>query len=101
MFEGTLIDITERKRSESKMQLSEERYRQLFERNLAGVYVSTLAGELLDCNDSFAHIYGYTSREEVLKVRALAFYIAEADRTEFIRLLQAASVFTNVQTLSR
>jgi PAS domain S-box-containing protein len=101
MFEGTLIDITERKRSESKIKLSEERYRQLFERNLAGVYVSTLAGELLDCNDSLAHIFGYKSREEVLKVRARDFYIAEADRTEFMQKLQAASILTNVETLCR
>ncbi|MCU1311711.1 MAG: multi-sensor hybrid histidine kinase [Candidatus Angelobacter sp.] len=101
MFEGTLIDITERKRTESKMKVSEERYRQLFERNLAGVYVSTLAGELLDCNDSFAHIYGYASREEVLEVPALDFYIAEEDRSKFMERLCESKVLTNVETLSR
>jgi len=44
---GVLIscrDLSDRKHSESEIKLSEERYRQLFQRNLAGVFVSTPAG---------------------------------------------------------
>jgi two-component system cell cycle sensor histidine kinase/response regulator CckA len=100
-LEGTLIDITERKRSESEMQISEERYRQLFKRNLAGVYVSTVDGDLLDCNDSFAHIYGYGSREEVMKSQALDFYFSEQDRTTFLEKLRTVNILTNVETLCR
>ncbi len=43
---------------------SEERYRLLFERNLAGVVRATAGGEILDCNDAFARILGYGSPAE-------------------------------------
>ena len=44
---------------------SETRYRRLFERNLAGVFMSQ-NGVLLDCNDSFAQIFGFESRQHIL-----------------------------------
>jgi PAS domain S-box-containing protein len=47
----------------------EERYRRLFERNLAGVYRMSLDGQLLDCNDACAQIIGYASRDGLLRSR--------------------------------
>ncbi len=62
---GTIIgasaiarDITEHKRLEAK-------YRQLFDSNLIGVFVSDFAGTFLDANDAFLDLLGYT-REELL-----------------------------------
>ncbi len=43
---------------------SEERYRLLFERNLAGVVRVTVDGRILECNEAFARILGYLSPEE-------------------------------------
>ena len=45
---------------------SEERYRLLFHRSLAGVFQCFPDGRVLDCNDTFAQIYGYSSREDCL-----------------------------------
>jgi PAS domain S-box-containing protein len=45
----------------------EQRYRQLFERNLAGVYRMRLDGQLVDCNDACAQILGFRSRAELLE----------------------------------
>lgn len=50
-------DTTERHRAE-------ERYRVLFERIAEGVFVTTAEGTILDCNDAFSRIVGY-SREEL------------------------------------
>jgi len=44
-----------------------ERYQSLFERNMAGVYRSTLGGRLVDFNPAFAQMFGYT-REELLNL---------------------------------
>ena len=53
----------------------EERYRNIFERNLTGLYVATRDGKILDCNHSCAHILGYDGREALL---------ADAERAEAI-----------------
>ena len=55
----------ERKGALEALRESEERYRLLFERNMAGVYRVALDGRILECNDALAHIYGYSSREEL------------------------------------
>ena len=52
-------DITERRSAE-------EKYRLLFEQVQEGVYVATPTGRLLDCNDAFVHMLGYSTREELL-----------------------------------
>jgi PAS domain S-box-containing protein len=44
---------------------SDERYRRLFERSLAGVYRITLDGQILDCNDACSRILGYASRKQL------------------------------------
>ncbi|HUI41944.1 MAG TPA: PAS domain S-box protein, partial [Terriglobia bacterium] len=57
-------DISARKQVEEALKQSEERYRLLFERNLAGVFRATLGGRIVDCNEACARILGYTSRDE-------------------------------------
>jgi diguanylate cyclase (GGDEF)-like protein/PAS domain S-box-containing protein len=77
---GTVRDVTAQRRIEEALRLSERRYRSLFDHNLAGVYSSTLEGVLLDCNDSFARIFGYASREDALRQAAWDFYVRPEDR---------------------
>ena len=52
-------DITDRRSAE-------EKYRLLFEQVQEGVYVAGPAGQLIDCNDAFVHMLGYSNREELL-----------------------------------
>ncbi len=52
-------DITDRRSAE-------EKYRLLFEQVQEGVYVANPAGQLIDCNDAFVHMLGYSKREELL-----------------------------------
>ncbi len=50
----------------------EERYRDIFERNLTGLYVAGADGKILDCNDACARILGYTGRAELFADSARA-----------------------------
>ena len=59
------VDITERKRVEEALQRSEARVRRLVESNIVGIGIGTLDGKLLNGNDAFLNILGY-SREEIL-----------------------------------
>jgi len=72
-----------------ELQSSEERYRIVFSRSLAGLYRTTLDGRLLDCNLAFARLFGYTSAEECMRHAMTEIYQSAAERQAFIsRLVQ-------------
>ena len=49
-----------------QLESSENRYRLLFERSLAGVYRATVDGRMLDVNEACFRMFGYGSRDEHL-----------------------------------
>jgi PAS domain S-box-containing protein len=73
----------------------EQRHRMLFEQNVAGVYCTTLAGKILDCNDSMAQMLGYESRRELMSSPATALYFGKPDRDAFLARLKKTGVLTN------
>ena len=78
-----------RKQGEEAILASEARFRVLFEQNLAGVFRSRADGCILECNDAFARILGFDSREEVLAVNAGTLYFSQADRQAYLDELRA------------
>ncbi len=85
------------RRRDEALRSSERRYRHLFERNLAGLFRTTLDGRILDCNSAFARILGYPSREDVLKVSALDLYAEPSDRESFLARLAHQRVLVNFE----
>ena len=85
---ATVRDISEQKKDESEIRESELKYRQLFEENLAGVFESTMAGEILNCNNAFANIFGYKSAESLIGKNTLIFYESPEQRGKFIKELK-------------
>jgi len=74
---------------------ADQRYALLFDRNLAGVYCTTLDGRILDCNESLATMLGYGSREELLSQHASALYFEPADREDFLARLRRTGLLSN------
>jgi len=62
-YEGTLEDITERKRAEEALRESEEKYRTNFESIEDGYYEVDLAGNLTFFNNSLCRLYRYPKDE--------------------------------------
>ncbi len=75
-----------------RLQASEARHRQLFERSVAGVYQSTLDGHLLDCNDAFLRIFGFATREEAIAHSTTSLWADHRARAALVdRLLEEGS----------
>jgi len=78
-------------------QASEQRYRLLFERNVAGVFRTTLDGQILDCNEALASYLGYASREELLSRKTWDLYHQRSDREQFLSRLERDKALTNLR----
>jgi len=63
-----LTDITERKRFEERLRVSEKRYRELFEQVGEGLFISTPEGKFIDCNQTLLDMLGYETKEELLQI---------------------------------
>ena len=91
---GLARDVTEQKKAEAALRSSEQQYRLLFEKNLAGVAISTLDGAMIDCNDAWARMLGYT-REEIRGREAKDFYVNPDEREALkAELAQAGTLRT-------
>ena len=97
----TIRDITEKKKTEEALRLSEEKYRNLYEQNLAGVFRTNVNGKIYDCNDAFLKIFGYKSKNEFLKLSSKSLYFTSEAREKYIRDLRKHKVLHNYQLLSR
>ncbi|MEW6364693.1 MAG: CHASE domain-containing protein [Acidobacteriota bacterium] len=96
-----IAGVLERKRAEEALRESEERYRLLYQRSLAGFYRSTLDGRILECNQAFARIYGYDSPEELTRLRATELYLDPEDRDKFIASLLEHRTLINLESTGR
>jgi diguanylate cyclase (GGDEF)-like protein/PAS domain S-box-containing protein len=91
--------VIERKRASIVLAASEQHYRLLFERNLAGVFRMTLEGQILDCNDAFGHVLGYASREELRTRSMLELYPESPERRANLERLETERTLTNAEML--
>lgn len=57
----------ERKQAEDAFRAETEKYRTLFESSRDAIFLETLSGAIIDCNDTAVKMYGYT-RQELLRL---------------------------------
>jgi len=81
-------DVRRRLRAERALSCSEQRFRLLFEHNLAAVFVTSLEGAILDCNQAFVNSVGGYSRQQTIGRCATDFYHQARDREAFVEALR-------------
>jgi PAS domain S-box-containing protein len=75
------VDVTGRKQAEDELIKSEQKYRELFEDSLDGIFVTSPAGEIIDVNKKAVSIFGYNTKDEVLHLNlARDVYVNAEDR---------------------
>ncbi|MBI5917882.1 MAG: PAS domain S-box protein [Nitrosomonadales bacterium] len=65
---SVIRDITERKLLDNYLSAREARYRAVIETSIEGFWMTDLQGRILEVNDAYSHLSGY-SREELLTMR--------------------------------
>jgi PAS domain S-box-containing protein/putative nucleotidyltransferase with HDIG domain len=103
-YEGTLEDITARKSAEEALKRSEEKYRNIFENALEGIFQVTPDGRYLSVNPALAHIHGFGSPEEMIEsVTDIAhqLYVDPSRRSEMKRLMENDGFVKNFEIMMR
>src|SRR5438093_2585912 len=81
-------EITERRRAE-------ERYRLLFQRNLAGVDIAAARGEIISCSDACARLFGFEFAEDFIAANGAITYMNDSHRDAVLRRLDAIGAVFN------
>ncbi|HEX7193023.1 MAG TPA: EAL domain-containing protein, partial [Thermoanaerobaculia bacterium] len=89
-------DVTARFAAETALRESEVRYRLLFEQNAAGVYVTNVKGEIVDCNSTFANLVG-GRRNDLVGKPVGDLYERRVERDELASMLQDAGMLNGVE----
>jgi PAS domain S-box-containing protein len=93
LIQSTVFDITKRKEAEEALSNSEQRYRLLFEKTVAGVGIVGIEGEVVDCNDAWAHMFGYRDATECRGTKVAQHYFDSTQRESLLaELLHKGSV---------
>jgi PAS domain S-box-containing protein len=86
----SIRDITGQKRMEEAVRRAEEKYRDIFENSVTGIFQTSPEGRILSVNFSIASMLGYDSPEDMLDslsdVRQL--YARPERRSEMLRLIE-------------
>jgi PAS domain S-box-containing protein len=86
-------------RQSRRLQSAEERYHALFNRSPTAAYRTTVGGRLLDCNEAFAHLIGFDSRETCLQAMRIEDHLGRRDRADQMARLQRDGVAVNLEVV--
>lgn len=90
---GISRDITDSKMIADKIKESEERFRQLYENALIGIYRTTPDGKFILANKALLNILGYESIEDINKKGHVKNLYADPEaRNEYNKILEAKDV---------
>jgi len=98
---GTVIllrDVTERKRAETQLKDSEEKFRNLFESAPEGIVITSLDGEILSFNKAFMQIIKYRDPDALRSTNIKSLYVnPQKDRSALLAQLQEKDQLENVE----
>ncbi len=95
-------NITERKRAEEKLLVNEQKYRDIFENSVIGLFQTAPGGRMINVNNAFAHMYGFSDAAEMLTADLEVGsppYANPEDQQEVLRILMQIGKVENYETL--
>ncbi len=93
-------DVEDWKKAERALRESEERYRTLFEESKDPVYITSRDGRLVDANEAFLSLFGFTGKESE-DIDVLNMYVNPEDRTRFQKDIERNGSLKDFETRLR
>ena len=94
-------DITEHKRMEEALRLSEEKFRRIFENAAEGIFQTSMDGRIIAANPSCVNLLGYASSEELIAnvtdVRKL--YAEPGRRLHLVRMVKQEGMVSDFEAI--
>lgn len=94
---GTVQDITEQKEAEEALEKSEQKYRNLVENAMVGIYRSDLSGNILYVNQTFIKMLGFDSPDELIGQKSMMIYNDPKEREGLIEKLSEDHFVSNYE----
>ena len=83
----TFSNINEHKKQQLAVEAAARLSSFIYDENLAGIIRATVDGRIIECNDAILRMLGYSSKQELLGIRAPQLYYDPAERDRMLRLL--------------
>jgi len=82
-------DVSDLKKQEEKLRVSEEQFTNLFEHVACGVFISSKEGKFLNANQALLDMLGYDNKEEFLNISLPKdLYVRAEDRHRFQEMME-------------
>jgi len=93
----TIDEVT---RQEQALRESEEKFRDIFENSVMGLFKTAPDGRMINANDALARMYGYQGAAEILNagVNVGQFYANPEKRKELLHILAEKGIIENFET---
>ena len=97
---GVMADLTERRKAERAVREAEEKYRNIFDNAVEGIYQSSSEGKTLTANPALARIFQYQSPDDFqMQMTDISqLYVQPGRRDEFVRLLEESEEVTGFES---
>ena len=94
-------DITDRQKAETALREAEEKYRNIYENALNGIFQTAGDGKYISANPALAELYGYESIAELIDAQPNfknQLYVKPNRRSEFLALMNEYGILSNFES---
>gem|GEM_PF-1279414 len=93
-LQGMVRDITEQRRAQLGLRESEEKFRALFEQSMDAIALVNPDGRILEANQAFLDLFGYTAAE-IVDFDSTQMYVAPDGQSRFLEMIAESGVLVD------